>query len=443
MQSLLIYKFGGTSVKNAKMVQQAADLVNSSNQPLVVVTSAAAGITNLLEADPSSWPCESTWNALYETYATIANDLNIPVNLVKQTIDQWKSWPHSHDQDECIAMKMSLGERLMAPLLAAAIGPNALPIDGTDVISTTGSLTNSLADFSKTKEKSQFLIQLLKEGKIPVVTGFIGSNNGKTALLGRNGSDLSATLMGFALDADEVWIWTDVDGIYTADPNRHKDAQKINEISFRETAEAAYFGAKVLHPYSLRPLLDTNTNIRIKCTNSPEDPGSLICHKPLSRGNSNLTTSVRDVSLFTISGYGMIGFSGAAARIFGAIAEVHANVLMISQNSSEQNITIALRSKDAEIAHKALKKALAPWMGEPHRIDAIQIEPDMAILSIVGANMRGQFGIAGKIFSALGLAKVNCHAIAQGSSEYSISIVVKDQSLEKAIDAILSIQVGE
>jgi len=311
-------------------------------------------------------------------------------------------------------------------------------IDSRPLIRTDSNWQEARIDLAATDDLThKALTPLIEKGIIPLVTGFLGSNEkGETTTIGRNGSDLTATLLGACLNAAEVWIWTDVDGIFTADPRYHQGARLLPEISFREAAEVAYFGATVIHPHTLWPLLQTEVAVRIKNTLNPEQPGTLICSEPKDRGKILITTSVEGVSAITVGGYGMVGVPGIAAKIFSAVRDEGTNVLMISQSSAEHNITFVIRNEEVPQTVASLEKALTEWIEKDHRIDRVRVVPDTAIITVVGENMRGRYGIAGKIFSALGRNKINVVAIAQGSSEYSISMVLKAADRRLAVDAI-------
>ena len=445
-----IFKFGGTSIKNAERISKVTDIIAGQEAPLAVVTSAVGGVTDQLvdiNADPSLVAAKK--DEIHRIHLQLASDLNLGSASLSEYKDHLEATLTDLDSAGSVGdgrewdLILSIGERLSAPLIARALTARGIKseyIDSRPMVRTDSKWQDARVDLTTTMELTrEFLLPLIKLGVVPVVTGFLGSNDrGETTTIGRNGSDLTATLLGACLDAKEVWIWTDVDGIFTADPRYHQGARLLSEISFREAAEAAYFGAGVIHPHTLWPLLDTEVAVRIKNTLNPEQPGTLICARPKERGKILITTSIDKVSVITVGGYGMVGVPGIAAEIFTTVREEGANVLMISQSSAEHNITFLIKDQEAPQTIAALQRALAEWIEQDHRIDRIRVVPEVSIITVVGEDMKGRCGIAGTIFSALGRNRINVIAIAQGSSEYSISMVVKAEDMRRAIDAIHS-----
>ncbi|MGH9853781.1 MAG: aspartate kinase, partial [Blastocatellia bacterium] len=273
------------------------------------------------------------------------------------------------------------------------------------------------------------LAPLLEQGEIPVLTGFIGATKeGVQTTLGRGGSDYSASIIGAALDADEVWIWTDVDGVMTANPSEVPEARTMREISYSEASELAYYGAKVLHHKTILPVYRQGIPVRILNSFNPENSGTRVSveGRPSSRG-VKAVTSIRQVSLITIGGKGMQGIPGIAAKALAAVAAERANILMISQASSENNICFVVNASEAVGVVKALRRALELDLMLGH-IEDITSDDSIAVVAAVGDRMKGTPGIAGKVFAALGAVGVNVIAISQGSSERNISfIVVEDE----------------
>jgi aspartate kinase len=275
-----------------------------------------------------------------------------------------------------------------------------------------------------------------------VVTGFIAATkDGVTTTLGRGGSDYTAAILGACLDADEVWIWTDVDGVMTADPRVVPEARTLPEISYSEAAELSFFGAKVLHPKTILPAVERGIPLRIVNTFNPSHPGTLIVAEAklrpeLAEGPSEFAvkgiTSIRGLSLVTVAGRGMLGVPGIAARVFTAVAQEGISVLMISQSSSEQSICFIIRQETVDRALKALEAAFETELAR-RNVDRIWAQNEVAIVAVVGAGMKGTPGIAAKVFGALGKHAVNVISIAQGSSEYNISFVVDEEDIETAV----------
>jgi len=281
------------------------------------------------------------------------------------------------------------------------------------------------------------LCPLLDEGVIPVVTGFIAAtHDGITTTLGRGGSDYTAAILGDCLDADEVWTWTDVDGVMTADPRVVSQARVIPEVSFNEISELAYFGAKVLHPKTLRPVLERDIPLWVKNTFNPNHPGTRISRNPArTPGKITAVALIRELSMVTVEGRGMLGVPGIAARTFSAVAQTGASVLMISQASSEQSICFVVPTTTAQSVIKSLDKEMALELSR-RDIDNIRSQDDIVIVTAVGAGLRNTPGVAARIFGALGDTGINVIAIAQGSSEHSISLVVNAEEGETAMQQI-------
>jgi aspartate kinase len=282
------------------------------------------------------------------------------------------------------------------------------------------------------------VVPLARRAVVPVVTGYIGATpEGITTTLGRNGSDYSAAIVGAAVGATEIWIWTDVDGVMSADPRLVPAARSLPDLSYAEAAELAYFGSRVIHPRTIVPAVAADVPIRIKNTFSPDHPGTLIATTSApGPGAVKAVTAIRDLALVTVEGLGMLGVPGIAGRTFGALAAAGVNVLMISQASSESNIAMVIARREVAAATRALREAFALELYR-HEVDAIRAQQGVAIVTAVGGGMRGTPGVAGRLFGALGRRGVNVIAIAQGSSELSISCVVLDgHAVEEALRAI-------
>jgi aspartate kinase len=335
----------------------------------------------------------------------------------------------------------SLGERLSAPIVAAAIaalGTPSEPIEATKLIVTDGFYGNAEPIIDLTRQRCEALLRpLLQKGVVPVVTGFIGaSQEGALTTLGRGGSDYSATILSAALKADEAIIWTDVDGVLTADPRLIPEARTIPEISYREAAELAYFGAKVLHPKTLRAVMPQEIPVWIRNSFAPEKPGTKITLEGRSSGGGvKALTAISDVSLIALGGPGIVGLPDVVGRTFSTTAKVRANVLLISQSSSQNDICFIVASADAKRTVDALREQFAQDLAH-HKVEHISLDPLIAIVAVVGENMRGTVGMAGRTFSTLGREGVNIIAIAQGSSESNISFVVEQNDMKRAVIAL-------
>jgi aspartate kinase len=335
----------------------------------------------------------------------------------------------------------SLGERMNARVVAAALredGLNVQAIDATELIVTDTTFQNAIPMKDATRIKIRARLDpLLQEKVVPVVTGFIGATEtGITTTLGRGGSDYTASILGDCLDASEVWTWTDVDGVMTADPRVVPEARVITELSFNEVSELAYFGAKVLHPKTLRPIIERDIPLWVKNTFNPSFPGTRIVRSPRTvKDKVTAISTIRNLSMITVEGRGMMGVPGIAARTFAAVARQGASVLMISQASSEQSICFVIPTEAADVVIQSVEAEMELELAR-RDIDRVWEQPDIVIVTAVMAGLRHTPGIAGRIFSALGEADINVIAIAQGSSEYSISIVVAAQDADHAMRQI-------
>jgi aspartate kinase len=257
-----------------------------------------------------------------------------------------------------------------------------------------------------------------------------------TTTLGRGGSDYTASVVGHSIRADEIEIWTDVSGVMTADPRIVPGARVLSEISYKEAAEMSYFGAKVLHPKTILPAADLGIPIRIRNTFAPEDPGTLITREsPPSHQGVKTVTSIRDLSLVSIEGSGMIGVPGTAQRAFGSIAELRINVLMFSQGSSEQHISLVVNRADGRETVLALRREFESEI-EKRQIDRINEIREIAVVALVGEGMRSIPGVAARTFGVIGQTEVNVLMIAQGSSELNLSLVVEEKDVAEAVRSI-------
>ena len=281
------------------------------------------------------------------------------------------------------------------------------------------------------------LLPLLDEGVTPVITGFIGQTRaGVSTTLGRGGSDYSAAIFAAATNSDELVIWTDVDGVMTTDPRIDKRARVLRSVSYQEVGELAFYGAKVLHPKTVQPILDKQIPLRVCNTFNPDFEGTLIGPESVPSATVvKAVTSVRNVALLTVSGRGMIGVPGIAGRAFLTTAQAGANILMISQASSEQSFCFVVLDDRSHAVRAAIEQEFAKEI-ERRNIEHVELLEDIVILTVVGSGMRGTPGIAGRVFTVMGENHINVVAIAQGASECSISFVIDEKNLEKAVVAI-------
>jgi len=458
----LVMKFGGTSVGDGQRIKNAADLVSASaaqGHAAVVTSSAMGGVTDALiraarrAAEGDAQTFLATERALLDQHLA-ALDQAVAVAAARSGLYDQIARGLGSFADFCRSIHVlgevtpraldavaSLGERLLIPIFAQALrerGARAEAVEGTELIVTDDRFTQASPLMEATRDKARArLLPLLDAGAIPVVTGFIGATrDGVTTTLGRGGSDYSATILGSALDADEVWIWTDVDGVMTADPRVVPDAQSIAEISYAEAAELSYFGAKVIHPQTILPAAERDIPIRILNTFNPAHPGTRIVREPRVNGRTvKAITAIRKLSLLNVEGRGMQGVPGVAAKVFSAVAREGINVLMISQSSSEQSICFVVEAAAAARACAALEKEFE-LERLLHNIDRVWAQDSVVIVAIVGAGMKGVPGIAAKVFGALAGRNLNVISIAQGSSEYNLSIVVDEKDADEAVRAV-------
>jgi aspartokinase/homoserine dehydrogenase 1 len=468
MPKTLVMKFGGTSIGSADALTGAVRIIENAKKDwerVIVVTSAMSGVTNLL-LDAASLASNGTADSLPRTESTLREKHFSAADALIKSDDlreQTKSEINALIQsllDLCRAIAIlgeaspramdavaSLGERMSVRLLAAAArdaGLKAEAVESTKFVITNANYQNAHPDFRVTAEKTKAVLDpLLGEGIIPITTGFIGATpEGAVTTLGRGGSDYSAAIIGAVLSADDVWIWTDVDGVMTTDPRLAPDARTLPEITYSEIAELAYYGAKVLHPKTIRPVVEAGIGLRICNTFNPSHPGTRLKANGYSNGNPGnpekvvkAVTAIRRQRLVTIEGRGMLGVPGVAARAFGAVASTGTSVPLITQASSEQSICFAVPSESAPSVLSALEKTFAREIEEDD-IDRVWSTSDVSIITVVGAGMRHTPGIAGRVFSRLGDHGINVLAIAQGSSEVSISLVVDAGDTESAVKAL-------
>jgi bifunctional aspartokinase / homoserine dehydrogenase 1 len=455
---LQVMKFGGTSVGNAECIARAAEIVAAAAKEggVVAVVSAMSGVTNRLieaahksergEANAGLELASSLRSQHFEAIETLVQDEVSRERLTQQTgqtIDEVRGLCTGTSllrelTPRTLDAISSAGERLSARLLAGTLSQMGFPavaVEATELIVTDGTHGRAEPLMTATRERASARLRpLLDEGTIPVVTGFIGATaTGTLTTLGRGGSDYSATILGAALDATEVIIWTDVDGVLTADPRLVPEARTLREISYNEAAELAYFGAKVLHPKTLRPVAEARIPVWIRNSFAPDRPGTKITElgHPTARGVKAIT-AISGVTLITVGGRGIVGLPGVAAKTFTAAANANANVLLISQSSSGNDICFIVSSADAEQTVAKLRQAFAQDLAH-QQVEHIIVNPDICIVAVVGDRMRGLPGIAGRTFSAIGRRDINIIAIAQGSSEYNVSLVVDAEKLGEAV----------
>ncbi len=462
MSRLLTMKFGGTSVGSVDALQRAAVLVVEQSHQwdrMVIVVSAMSGITDTLlksaksaiEADEHIYGplIKEIQNRHHQTIDELLQS-DIERTAIKMVVDKYISeltaFCHSiHILGEVTPRGLdaisSFGERMNARLFAALLRQKGLrtqAVDATDLILTDNTFQNASPLWEETRaQMPRILNPMLEDGIVPVVTGFIGATqDGIITTLGRGGSDYTSAIIGDCLDADEVWTWTDVDGVMTADPRIVPEAHIIPELSYDEVSEMAYAGAKVLHPKTIRPIITRGIPLWVKNTFNPDCPGTRIDSKmKTAPGKISAVTMIASLSLITVEGRGMLGVPGIAGRTFLAAARKGASILMISQSSSEQAICFVIPMQSTTQVLQSIRDEMALEILR-RDIDRVWSQDDVAIVSIIGAGMRSTPGVSALIFAALRQENINVIAIAQGSSDLSMSLVVAAKEAQDAIRAI-------
>lgn len=451
---LHVAKFGGTSVGTPGRVRRAVELVTDGPEGRrVVVASAFGGVTDrLLDAIAAAKSHAGNYLAIVaeiEARHALAIDDLAPEDEKEALAEELGSfWAEIRELLEGVHRReasdartqdaiVSAGERVSAPIVAAAFrkaGHKAIPLDARTLIRTDAAHGEAIVDFDETDAFIRDAFATIPDDTIAVVTGFIAATNeGVTTTLGRSGSDFTATILAAALDAVECVIWTDVDGVLSADPRLVPEAFTLPRLSYEEAGELAHFGAKVLHPRTMRPLQGKGIPLRIKNTMRPEHAGTVIGpQREMTPGRIKAITSVREAALIRLIGTGVFGAPRLTARAFTTLAEAKIDVLLIAQASSEGSLCFAVKEAASEEAFDLLERTFAVECGRGTL--RLVMEGGNAVIAAVGDFMREAPGLAGRMFGTLGRAHVNVRAIAQGASEHNISAVIAD------VDAALAVQ---
>lgn len=452
----MIHKLGGASLADAAAFRHAVALLRAQPRPMAVVVSAMAGVTDRLLGGATA-AASGDERALVEAARTLRRDYHavvralVPagaarrelVTALDRSLGELESFAHGLATLRELTPKTSdyivaRGERLSARVMAAALvaaGVRAEYVDAVDVVACDERFGGASPELDATDRRARAqLLPRLRRRIVPVIPGFIGQTpSGHVATLGRGGSDLTATLLGRALRAPSVTLWKDVPGLLTADPRIVPDARVIPHLTPREAAELAYYGAKVLHPRALIPLGGRRIPVRVRPFGDPEAAGSEVVERAARRDQPvKALSSIGDQALVTVSGNGMLGVPGIAARTFAAMHEAGVSVSLISQASSEHSICFSVPGQGAAAARTALERAFREELR--HReIDGITVEPGMTTVAVVGLGMSGTPGIAARVFESLAAGGINIVAIAQGSSELNISFVVRSADAVAAV----------
>jgi aspartokinase/homoserine dehydrogenase 1 len=452
-----VLKFGGTSVANAENIKRVLTIVTekAKNEKLVVVVSALSKVTDLLQLASQKAASND------ESYKEIVTEIEkkhldtlkelIPVSEQSSLLSHLKRIVNHLETllDGCFLLGelsprtedtiLGFGELLSSYIIAEALKQkekNSGYADSRELIKTNDNFGKATVDFETTNRLvSDFFAS--NQNQVVVLPGFIASTTDKIpTTLGRGGSDYTAAIIATALNATELEIWTDVNGMFTANPKIVKQAQPIATISYQEAMELSHFGAKVLYPPTIQPVLRKNIPILIKNTFEPEAVGTYISNDVVSQTNPVKGIShIDNIALLTLEGPGMVGVSGSSKRLFEVLSQENINVIFITQASSEHSICIGILNSDAEIAEIAINKAFEIEIAQ-NKIDPCIVENNLCIIALVGENMKNHQGLSGRMFSTLGKNNVNIRAIAQGASERNISAVINERDVKKALNTL-------
>lgn len=454
---MYVLKFGGSSVGSPERIASVIDILQSYQKkkiPFTVVFSAFSKVTDSLilmaqtasKGDAGYLPM---WEAFHQRHiaaihALVTSDAKEKIleaftemsltlkNLLQGTYLVMEASPRTMDY------VLSFGERASCMIITEAMNARGIAseyLDARDIIKTDKNFGSARVDFPATYKLIKAKYKSTK--KIKVVTGFISSaKGGLTTTLGRGGSDYTAALLGAGVNAEVIEIWTDVDGVLTADPRLVSKAFTIPKLSYVEAMEMSHFGAKVIYPPTIKPAMDLGIPIYIKNTFNPGFAGSMITKEKVKHAHPVTgISSISNVSLLTLQGSGLFGVPGVAARLFDSLANRSINIMLITQGSSESSISFAVRPEDALHAKEAVEHAFARDI-QANTVDPIHIENDLSVVALIGENMRFTPGIAGRMFRSLGKNGINVVAIAQGSSELNISAVINRADEAKALNAL-------
>jgi len=461
LKDLLVMKFGGTSMGTAERIRVAAELCarEQKTRPIVVAVSAMSKVTDLLldtlrlaetgagaevesnikklearhvDTCRALLPREPCSTAICETGILIADFQRIAHGMMMLG----ERPPRSVDE------AVATGELLSAMMMAAclnAMGVRSSAVNGAEVVVTDDEFGNASPLMEETREKARDkLIPLIESGVMPIVTGFNGSTtDGRRTTLGRGGTDFTASILASVLDASELWIWSDVDGILTADPRLVSDAAVLEEVTYSEAAELAYAGAKVLHPRTLAPLVEKGIPVWSKNSFAPHLPGTKIVPKTTKAfPGPRAVTSMPNVVLVSVdTARAAVNGTAIMGRALDALARAGCEVLVLSSSSYRQNFCFLIRKDELPAAMEGLQAEFALELAHGY-LRPIDVDTEVGLLAVVGEGMRGTPGLAGRIFTAISREKINIIAIAQGSSELTIAIVVARSGLEKAVQAV-------
>ena len=453
-----VLKFGGSSVASSENIKKVIDIVKNSavKNKVAVVVSALGGVTDVL-LNAGALACKGdesykdSFKIIENKHIEVIREL-IPVNNQSGVLGQIKKMLNTLENtlegvfliNELSAKTsdkiVSFGELFSSYIIYEAMKSNGLDTalkNSQELIVTNDNFSNAAVIFSTTNKNIEDYFNQ-NTAKIVMLPGFVAkTEQGEVSTLGRGGSDYTAAIIASAVNADVLEIWTDVSGMYTANPKFVREAFPITNISYQEAMELSHFGAKVLYPPTIQPVLKKEIPICIKNTFEPEAEGTLISKKSSNENPIKGISHIENMALITLEGGGMIGIPGISRRLFGALSTEKISVSLITQASSEHSICFAINNNDSEKATEAINKEFE-YEIKQHRIEPLVVEQNNAIIALVGDHMKSHQGISGKMFSTLGKNNVNIRAIAQGASEKNISAVISHKDIKKALNTLHS-----
>ena len=459
---MLVMKFGGTSVGSAECMMAVAEItrqVRGQHPRLVVVVSAMSGVTDQLisaaraAAEGGMEECEAIQASLLAWHMGVCQQLLADPDQRQATctsITEWMAELKRFCQSIAVMgevtvrgldMVSTIGEKLSAAILSALLGAQGVPaqyVDASRVLVTDDHFGAANPLLAETRARLEGTVRpLVQRGLVPVITGYIGATaQGVPTTLGRGGGDCSAAIIGACLGADEVWIWSDVDGILTADPNLVPEARTLEELSYVEAAELAYFGAEVLHPKTIKPLEERGIPLRIRNTFNPSHPGTLIMKEPsVGRPRTRAIISTRGLSLLAVRGSDDAWTPQVAARALHCLGQAGVEVLMFTQSFSEHSLTLLVRRGDLNSSLRLLRQEFADELARG-LIAPLEVGQEVATISVVGGPGKGGQGIVPLTFAALGRQGMPVISIAQASSEYNVSFVVPEGEMAATVQAL-------
>ncbi len=454
---MLVMKFGGSSVANPERIKNVIEIVRGRQEQyakVVVVCSAFGGVTDQLIktaklAEGKDIAFQNEFQSIKDRHlsvmeelittedkAVLVDELNDGLKEIERTLNG--VYLLGECPDKSLAVLSSFGERLSCFIISAALRSAGIPsmyVNATQIVKTDSNFLGAKVDFTVTNKNITQLVEHLNA--VPVVTGFIGSDTeGRVTTLGRGGSDYSASIFGAALKSKMIEIWTDVDGVLTANPKIVDRAITIPELSYREAMELSHFGAKVIYPPTILPALVKKIPLTIKNTFRPQHPGTKIIERAKAGENPiKGISSISEIALMRLEGSGMFGVVGTAARLFGALSRASVNIIFLTQGSSEHSICFGVAPGDIGKAVVAVEQEFRYEMQNKF-LQPIVTETDKSVIAVVGENMMNVPGVAARLFKALGKNGINVKAIAQGSSELNITVVINRKDEAKALNAL-------